>query len=173
MLLTLIEMEDGGGRAALPAWAPAAAERVAESYGGRLLRLGRDGEEAETVWQTQPWLWDAVFAACRICARMGLTGETLAELDRSAPRFATVRRGDPPPLRPGPGDGPAALRRPGGPPPGGGGPGPGWERLGLSGPPARRSALRVIAEAADAETAEELCSFYQERIRRMDEKEEK
>lgn len=173
VLLTLVEFAEGGGRAALPAWAPAAAERVAESYGGRLLRLGRDGEEAETVWKTLPWLWDAAFAACRICARMGLTGETLAELDRSAPRFATVRREIP--LRSGRGRvmdrllsaDPAAR-------PQGEGvrarAGSGWVYLV---PLSRRSALRVIAEAADAETAEELCSFYQERIRRMDEKEEK
>ena len=70
VLLTRIEMEHGRGAAALPSWAPAAAEQVAESFGGRLLRLGRDGEEAMTLWREQPWLWDGIFAACRLASRI-------------------------------------------------------------------------------------------------------
>lgn len=170
VLLTRIEMENGGKRAVLPAWAPAAADRVAQSFGGSLLRLGRDGVEARDLWKDLPWLWDGIFAACRICARMGLTGESLAHLDRLSPQFATVR-GEVP-LRSGRGrvmgaalasdpaarlEGEGARTRVGG----------GWVYLV---PVSGRRALRIIAEAADMETAEELCGFYQEKLRQLDEK---
>lgn len=168
VLLTLIEFENGGGRAALPAWAPAAADTVAAAFHGAVLRLGRDGEEAEELWRSLPWLWDAVFAGCRICARLGLTGERLADLDQACPRFATAR-GEVP-LRSGRGrvmgavlnSDPAARSQ-------GEGVraqvGEGWVYLV---PMSRRSALRVVAEAADAETAAELCDFYRRKVRELD-----
>ena len=169
VLLTRIEMENGEKTAVLPAWAPTAAETVAEGLGGRLLRLGRDGAEAQMLWEKQVWMWDGIAAACRLCARMGLTGESLAHLDRGIPRFATARREVP--LRSGRGrvmgaalaDSPRVRRE-------GEGvripAGDGWIYLV---PASRRSALRIIAEAADMETAEELCHFYEERLRRWDE----
>ena len=167
VLLTRVEMEQGRGAAALPAWAPAAAEEVAGSFGGRLLRLGRDGDGAETLWREQPWFWDGIFAACRLCARLGLTGETLTHLDRSAPRFATVR-GEVP-LRTGRGrvmgrvldllsaeaQGEGARVRVG----------DGWVYVV---PSSSRSALRLIAEAADMEAAAELCGEYEEKLKRLD-----
>ena len=168
VLLTRIEMENGAGREALPPWAPAAAETVAESFGGRLLRLGRDGEEARQLWEEQPWMWDGIFAACRICARMGLTGQSLEHLNRSIPRFATVR--EELPLRSGrgrvmgrmlEGSETAPIR--------GEGArlkiGDGWIYLA---PMSSRNALRIIAEAVDLETAEELCGFCRERVKRID-----
>ncbi len=168
VLLTRIEMENGTGRAVAPAWAPTAAETVALSFGGSLLRLGRDGEAARQLWREQPWMWDAVFAACRICARMGLTGQTLSHLGRSIPRFATVR-GEVS-LRSGrgrvmgrilegseeastPGEG-ARLQI-----------GDGWVYLA---PMSSRSALRIIAEASDMETAQELCGIFRDRAKRID-----
>ena len=169
VLLTRIEMENGERTAVLPAWAPTAAETVAEGLGGRLLRLGRDGAEAQMLWEKQVWMWDGIAAACRLCARMGLTGESLAHLDSGIPRFATARREVP--LRSGRGrvmgaalaDSPRVRRE-------GEGvripAGDGWIYLV---PASRRSALRIIAEAADMETAEELCHFYEERLRRWDE----
>jgi len=169
VLLTRIEMENGEKTAVLPAWAPTAAETVAEGLGGRLLRLGRDGAEAQMLWEKQVWMWDGIAAACRLCARMGLTGESLAHLDSGIPRFATARREVP--LRSGRGrvmgaalaDSPRVRRE-------GEGvripAGDGWIYLV---PASRRSALRIIAEAADMETAEELCHFYEERLRRWDE----
>lgn len=170
VLLTRIELENGGGQAVLPAWAPAAAERVAESFRGRLLRLGRDGEEAQRLWQELPWMWDAVFAACRVCARMGLTGETLAALNHDLPAFATVRgevglrsgRGrvmgaalaDPTARSQGEG---ARIQV-----------GEGWVYVI---PNSRRQALRIIAEATTLEAAQELCGQYQEKLRALDERE--
>lgn len=169
VLLTRIEMENGSRSAALPSWAPAAAEEVAEKLGGRLLRLGRDGAEAQRLWEEQVWMWDGVAAACRICGRMGLTGESLAHLDSGLPRFATVR-GEVP-LRSGRGrvmgaalENSPRIRREG---EGARIPaGDGWVYLV---PSSRRSALRIIAEAADMETAEELCRVYEERLREWDE----
>ena len=170
VLLALIEFQNGSGTAALPAWAPVAAETVAGHFGARLLRLGRDGEEAQRIWRERPWLWDGIFAACRICARMGLTGESLLALSQSAPRFATAR-GEVP-LRSGRGrvmgrvlkSDPAARAQ-------GEGvrtrAGAGWVYLvPLSG----RQALRVVAEAANLETAEELCALFERRVRALDEK---
>lgn len=167
VLLTRIEMEQGRRAAALPSWAPAAAEEVAKSFRGRLLRLGRDGEDALRLWREQPWFWDGIFAACRIAARLGLTGETLKLLDHSIPQFATVR-GEVP-LRTGRGrvmgraleslsaetQGEGARVRVG----------EGWVYLV---PSASRNALRVIAEAVDMEAAEELCGEYEEKLRKLD-----
>ena len=168
-LLTRIEMENGDGRVALPSWAPAMAERVADGFGRRLLRLGRDGEEARKVWADKPWLWDGIFAACRICARLGLTGERLSDLDRLVPQFVTAR-GDVP-LRSGRGRvmGAALSHYSTARKEGEGAriwTGSGWVYLV---PLSRRSALRIIAEAADMETARELCDLYREKLREMDE----
>ena len=167
VLLTRIEMEHGRKQAALPAWAPSAAQQVADSFQGRLLRLGQDGEEAEKLWREEPWMWDAVLAPCRIAARLGLTGETLSRLDHSIPNFATVR-GEVP-LHTGRGrvmgraleslsavsQGEGVRLRAG----------EGWIYLVPSG---SRNALRLIAEAVDMETAAELCGEYEEKLKKLD-----
>ena len=170
-LLTRIEMEQGDGHAALPSWAPAMAERVADGFGRTLLRLGRDGEEAQRLWEDKPWFWDGVIAACRICARLGLTGEKLSDLDRLVPKFVTAR-GDVP-LRSGRGRvmGAALSQYSTARKEGEGAriwTGSGWVYLV---PLSRRSALRIIAEASDMETAQELCDLYREKLREMDEEE--
>ena len=168
VLLTHIEMEHGSRRCALPPWAPAAADWVAESFGGTLLRLGRDGEAAQRLWREQPWMWDAVFAACRICHCLARTGQDLSRLTRSLPQFATVR-GEVP-LDSGRGrvmeralSGADAQRmgqgsriRSGG----------GWVYVT---PLSRRGALRVIAEATDMETAREIYAQYTARLKALDE----
>ena len=167
ILLTRIEMEHGQGTVALPAWAPAAAEEVAQSFQGCILRLGRDGEKAQTLWRETPWLWDGIFAACRVVARLGLTGETLSHLDRSIPQFATVR-GEVP-LRTGRGrvmgraleslsatsQGEGARLRAG----------DGWIYLVPSG---SRNSLQIIAESVNMEAAAELCGEYEEKLRALD-----
>lgn len=171
VLLTRIGMERGEKRIPLPAWAPAAAETVARHFGGEILRLGRD-READGLWRKSPWLWDAVFCACRLCSRLGLTGESLRQLNHVVPRFSTVRgevslrtgrgrvmeeclRLHPDARQEGEG-----ARIP---------VGCGWVYLV---PMSRRSALRVIAEATDTEAAQELCLLYEEKLRDLDEKKE-
>lgn len=167
-LVCMLELEEGDGRVAVPPSAPAAIEVAAAGFGGQVLRLGRDGEEARSLYAAQPWLRDACFAAARLCARLGVTGETLSSLDGKAPRFATARRDVPVTgsggqviealaaeerdCRPA-GDG-VRLRT-----------GTGWVYIA---PGKRRPALRVIAECSDLELAEELCGFYAQKLGRLD-----
>ena len=91
-LLTLIEMENGRGAVALPPRASAAMELVAAGYGGRVLRLEHDGEEARQLYDSQPWLWSAPHGAVRICSRMGVSGQRLDTLMSKTPRFHAWRR---------------------------------------------------------------------------------
>ncbi|MFR4200628.1 MAG: hypothetical protein ACLT09_05955 [Flavonifractor plautii] len=91
-IVALIEYEDGAGRVAVPDAAPAAIDALAAGYHGGALRLGRDGPEAEARYGELPWLRDALFAACRICAHLGMTGERLHGLAGKIPRFVLRRR---------------------------------------------------------------------------------
>ena len=157
--VALIEYENGGGRVAVPAAAPAAIDTLAAGYHGGALRLGRDGAEAEARYGELPWLRDGIFAACRICARLGMTGERLRGLTGKLPRFAICRREVP--LRR---DGEEVLARllrelPGARAAGEGlrlRQGEGWLTLSLRASPA---VLRVVGEARTAELARELCDF--------------
>lgn len=169
-MAVLVEYENGSGRAAVPAGAPAALEQLAQGCGGALLRLGRDGAEAETCYEALPWLRDGVFAACRLCERLGLTGERLADLDRRTPHFRLLKREVP--LSSGRGELVQALLEsdPAVQPAGEGlraAAGEGWVYL-L--PLTRRSALRVVGEGPDLEIAAELCDFYAGKVRELDKK---
>lgn len=167
-LAVLLELEQGERRVAVPPAAPAAIDLMALSRGGTVLRLGRDGPEAEERYAALPALRDAAFAVALLCAHMARTGESLAALDRRAPAFAVRRREVP--LAGSRGDVMQALyeaepeaKQAG-------------EGLRLSveegwvyiAPLTRRSSLRVIAEGFDAETAAELCDFYSEKARKLD-----
>ena len=166
-LLCLIEMENGGGKVAVPDGASAAADLVAAGFGGQCLRLGRDGKKAQELYASLPWLWDAAFAAVRILSRMALTGEKLEGLMAKTPRFAARKREVPLTAdrarvmgelarehsRDLEGDG-LRLRT-----------GNGWVYLA---PMARRQALRVVAESPDLELAAELCDLYVGRALRAD-----
>ena len=164
-LVSLIELENGSGRVAVPEGAPAAIESLAQRRGGRVLRLDRDGAEAQAVYESQPWTRDAAFAACRICARMGQTGERLQTLAGRGPRFVVLRREVP--LNKSRGEVMQALAA-------------GAEQAGEGvrvqtggavvrmAPLSRRAALRVLVEAADMEAAEELCAEFVEKVRALD-----
>ena len=60
-LVCLIEMEDGGGRVAVPDGASAAVDLVAAGFHGTALRLGRDGEQALSLCRP------ALAAGRRLC----------------------------------------------------------------------------------------------------------
>ena len=79
-LVSLIEMENGGGVIALPACRAAGAALAAAGCGGQVLTLERDGERARRLYAARPWLWSAPAAAGRICARMAASGERLSTL---------------------------------------------------------------------------------------------
>lgn len=79
-MVSLIEMENGGGVIALPACRAAGAALAAAGCGGQVLTLERDGERARRLYAARPWLWSAPAAAGRICARMAASGERLSTL---------------------------------------------------------------------------------------------
>lgn len=166
-LLALIEMENGSGKVAVPAGASAAVELVAAGYGGSVLRLDRDGDQARELYAAQPWLRQAPAAAARICSRMAVSGQKLEALAAKTPRFSAWRREVS--LSSDRGRVMQALAREHARTPTGEGlrmrTGNGWVYLT---PMARRSALRIVAEGPDLELAAELCDFYAGRAAEID-----
>jgi len=166
-VLALIEMENGSGKVAVPPEASAAVELVAAGYGGTVLRLDRDGDQAWELYAGQPWLRRAPDAAVRICARMAVSGQKLEALVAKTPRFSSWRREVP--LSSDRGQVMQALAREHARQPAGEGlrmrTGSGWVYLT---PLARRSALRITAEGPDLELAAELCDFYAGRAAALD-----
>lgn len=167
-MVALVELENGGGRLAVPDDATAALELIAGGFDKQVLRLGRDGEQARQLYRTLPWLRDAAFGAARLCARMALTGERLEQLCRKTPRFSSWKR-EVPLIRDrgeimreltaqagreavaGTG---LRLRSRGG-----------WVYLV---PLTRRAAIKVVAEGPDLELAAELCDFYAAQVSELD-----
>lgn len=91
VMLALLEFEIGIGKIALMPTAPAAIELLAQSYGGRALKLGRD-KEAEQLIESQRFVFDGVFAAARLMAGLAAKDETLSNLLRRIPRFFISQR---------------------------------------------------------------------------------
>lgn len=169
LLLTVaILMEQGERTLALPSSAPASAERLAEQFGGTILRLGRDGCTARDSYAAHPPLWDPVYAACLIAGQLGRTGLGLSRLLASLPACAVCRTEVN--LHRSRGELMQALADKH----------PGAEQLsdGLrfsvgSGsvwisPKIRSAALSISAEAADSEMAEELCALVREQAKELD-----
>jgi len=167
-MVALIEMENGSGRLAVPDDASAAVELVAAGFDREVLRMGKDGDEARKLYRALPWLRDAAFAAARLCARMGATGERLEQLASKTPRLVSWKREVTLSRDRGEimrelavqagkdalaGEG-LRLRSRGG-----------WVYLV---PLARRSALKVVAEGPDLELAAELCDFYAGQVAKLD-----
>ena len=158
-VLTLIEMENGGGCVAVLPNATAAVELVASGFRGKALRIGKDAR-AEERYGSLPWLRDSAFAVARICSRMSTTGESLSGLLQKIPRLSSCRREIP--LHSDRGtvmEGLATKHRSGidG--------GEGIRVRARGGyvyltPLARRSALLVMAECGDMEVGAELCDFF-------------
>ena len=165
-LVSLIELENGGGRVALPAGSPAAIEALAGGREGAVLSLGRDGPEAQELYAALPSLRDAAFAAARICVRLGRTGERLATLAARVPPFVVLRREVP--LRRGRGEVMHDLAQRLGGEAGQGVRVSGREGVAWLSPLSRRSALLVSAEAASMEAAEELCTRCVQEVLRTD-----
>lgn len=168
-LLCLIELERGGGKVSVSAGAPAAIEEIGRRTGGRVLRLGRDGREAEELYREQVCLRDGLFAAARLCAHLEKAGETLAALSARAPRFYTRTKelrlkGDPGSVMrslaescaPGERELFEGLRTRAG---------SGWVWVT---PLAGRRALRIVGESAEEEIADELCADFERRAKKFD-----
>ena len=169
-MVALVEMENGGGRLAVPDDASAAVELIAAGFDREVLRIGKGGDEARKLYRTLPWLRDAAFAAARLCARMAVTGERLEQLAAKTPRLVSWKREVPLSRDRGEvmrelaiqagkdalaGEG-LRLRSRGG-----------WIYLA---PLARRSALKVVVEGPDLELAAELCDFYAGQVAKLDRK---
>ncbi len=167
-MVALIELENGGGRLAVPDDASAAVELIAAGFEKTVLRLGKGGEEARKLYKALPWLRDAAFAAARLCARMAITGERLEQLAAKTPRFSSWKREVPVSRDRGEvmrelaaqagkdalaGEG-LRLRSRGG-----------WVYLV---PLARRAAVKIVAEGPDLELAAELCDFYAGKVSKLD-----
>lgn len=165
MLMVMLELIDAGEEElSLPWDAPAAAREMAERLGCRIVSGGAAREGA----CRQIALRDGVFAACRLCRRLGRTGERLEELRRRVPAFGTARSQLP--LEGSRGEMMEALARhwPQG----------GAEREGLrlrfSGgwawirPAADRAALKIRTEAENVEMAAELCDFVRSQAQKLD-----
>ncbi len=71
---------------------PNALEHLAALNGGRILRLMRDGAEAEKRMKTRPWLRDGILSALAVMAAMSRDGVTLRGLAGDVPAFAEVTR---------------------------------------------------------------------------------
>jgi len=141
---------------------------VPAGFDREVLRMGKDGDEARKLYRALPWLRDAAFAAARLCARMGATGERLEQLASKTPRLVSWKREVTLSRDRGEimrelavqagkdalaGEG-LRLRSRGG-----------WVYLV---PLARRSALKVVAEGPDLELAAELCDFYAGQVAKLD-----
>ncbi len=85
--LVYCELSEGAGTVCLPYSAPDAADAVAAPFGGRVLRLGRDGEEAVKALSAEPFARDGIFLAMRLCSHLAKRGIKLFELMSLLPDF--------------------------------------------------------------------------------------
>jgi hypothetical protein len=170
LLLTLaILMERGERRLAVPASAPASAEKLAEQFGATLYRLERDGSAARSCYAAHPALWDPLYAACLILGQMGRTGLPLFRLLASLPPCVicrtevTLQHGRGALMQAMAEKYPEAEHMPDGL----------RFRVGSGSvwisPRVHEAALAIAAEAADSEVAEELCALIRQQAKELDE----
>lgn len=158
---------EAGQDVALPFAAPRMIDALAEKYGRRVRRFytcPADGADRDARQQAagQLWLRDGMMMALRILEHMKRTGETLAHMAAKVPKFATVLHTvEVPSSVAG-----ALSRLPGRPEQAGEGV---RMQLGegvlLVTPDKRGRRLRLLAEAASSEIAEELCAEVQAALR--------
>ncbi|MDR3643647.1 MAG: hypothetical protein P4M02_01060, partial [Clostridia bacterium] len=163
---------EAGEDVALPYGAPRVIDELAAKYGRRVLRYlecpadGAD-RQARELAKTQPWVRDGLLCAVRILSYIKKRRTTISALSAKLPGFAvSVKavpcRGNPGNLlrmlseaeraqeQAGPAEG-VLLASSGG-------------KVLLS-PLKRGSGLRVMAEAASMEAADELCALYEQKLR--------
>ena len=176
VMIAYIELSCGEKALAVPYDAPAAVDSVAADFDASVLRVGRDGSRADTLYLNQPVQRDGIFAGARLAVFLGRHGLRLSELRAKLPSFSSVTRelalmgdrGSAMRLLTArcadlSGRGAAAaielnagLRLD-------------TERGRVHISPLReRSALRIRAESLNEETAEELCADVERRAREID-----
>ena len=92
VITALCAMKNGAGVISAEHDAPAALETVAETCGGRVLRILKDGETAEKLYAEQRFMRDGVFSACSVAAYMAKSGVTLSELNEKVPGFVIAQK---------------------------------------------------------------------------------
>jgi len=166
-LVCALEIERGRREIAVPFDAPSVIDAIAARRNVMVYRLGRDGEQAETLYTRLRVLRDAVFGGALVCVWMKKLGMSLSELvDSKVPRFTVIEREVP--LKRGRGevmgelsaaaceagaefaDG-IKLRN--------------TDGSVLISPLRNSNAIRIRAEAESVEIAEELCSDIVESLR--------
>ena len=160
---------ESGGELAVPFEAPAVFDTMAEGFGKRVYRVGRDGIPARQLWAAQTFLRDGVHRAAYLAAYTAARGMPIAELAEKVPHFHTEAREIPlasdrarfmrvlsdsfDRSRPEYGHG-MRVHIDGG-----------WITIA---PSARSCAIRICAESSAAELAHELCEGVCERVRQLD-----
>ncbi|MCD7761539.1 MAG: NTP transferase domain-containing protein [Clostridiales bacterium] len=167
LLSCLVLLEQGERTLALSPAAPSVVDRLAETFGAGVLRLGRDGAEAERqAWRLLP-LRDGCAAACLVLGHLARTGQSLTRLAARLPRFALRTREIP--LETGRGRAMDGLTRdfPHAESSGEGVHIPVGEGSVWVAPVSGRSALSLRAEGPSDEFAAELCDFITEKAKQQ------
>ncbi len=160
---------ESGNDLAVPFEAPAAFDIMAETFGKRLYRIGRDDGDARRLWSSQIFMRDAVHRAAYLASYTAAHGMSVAQLAEKAPKFHTEYREIPlssnrarfmraisdtlGEASPEYGRG-MRVHIDGG-----------WVTIA---PSARACAVRICAESSAAELAHELCDGISERVRQLD-----
>ncbi len=154
---------------AVPYDAPACLDSWASQLSAILLRVDRDGPEASALLARQLFMRDACARACLLADGLTRLGLTLNELNRRVPAFSTTSIEVP--LQIDRGAVMRALAEQSSQSEQGQGlrlrVGTGWVTVA---PLTARSALRIIAEGEDMETAAELCDVIKKRVQKLDRK---
>ncbi|MCC8181552.1 MAG: hypothetical protein LIO45_01010, partial [Clostridiales bacterium] len=167
LLSCLALLEQGERVLALSPTAPSPADRLAETFGGKALRLGGDGAEAERQVRRLLPLRDGCAAACLVLGHLARTGQSLTRLAARMPRFALHTREIP--LETGRGSAMEALNRdfPHAQSTGEGLRIPVGEGSVWLAPVSGRSALSLRAEGPSQEFAAELCDIITEKVKQQ------
>ncbi|MCD8383071.1 MAG: NTP transferase domain-containing protein [Clostridiales bacterium] len=167
LLSCLVLLEQGERTLALSPAETSAADRMAESFGGEVLCLGRDGEPAERQARRLLPLRDGCAAACLVLGHLARTGQSLTRLTARLPRLALRTREIP--LETGRGRAMDALARdfPRARSTGEGVRIPVGEGSVWLAPVSGRSALSLRAEGPSEEFATELCDIITEKVKQQ------
>jgi mannose-1-phosphate guanylyltransferase/phosphomannomutase len=171
VITAFVECSCGAVELAVPYEAPGVIDSVAKKFNTAVLRIGRDGQRAEELYLRQLTMRDGIFRSTRLCAWLKTQGETLSELRLRMPRFSAITRE-------------IALK---------GGRGAAMRLMssccaGMSAemaaglrletnrgrvyisPLREKNALKIRAESANEEIAEELCAEFEQRAGEIDQK---
>jgi len=171
MISAMCAYDREGGKIAVPYDFPSAFDDLAAENGFKLLRVGRDGKDAQMLYSRQRFMRDGVYAAAEILGYMKEKGVLISDLSKKLPQFERAQKDVP--VSSNRAAVMAALSE---------------SCFGMAKelcegvrlctdngwihiyPASKEAALRVMGESADMETAEELCGIFEDRIKTLDKK---